>query len=87
MAQRDAYLCDVIVIPTDSAADTIDELADRLRAHGLEIRDIHPSQSFIEGTINAGAIHELEKLSGVRYVRCVYCYIADYPDGDPRNQA
>jgi hypothetical protein len=85
MAARDAYMCDVIVIPTDAAADHIEELTRELATAGLDVRGIDQSQCAIEGTINAAKVRELEHHVGVQYVRCVYSYIADYPVGDPRD--
>lgn len=85
MAQRDAYICDVIVIPTDQAAENLEGLLATLRQNGLEVREIHADQTAIEGTIDAGKIRGMEALAEVEYVRCVYSYIADFPDDDPRN--
>ncbi|HRK30916.1 MAG TPA: hypothetical protein PLD59_07530 [Tepidisphaeraceae bacterium] len=87
MARQDAYICDVIVIPTAAVADQLDGLISRLKESGLQVRDVHKDDNAIEGTIDAGHIRTMEKLDGVEYVRCVFSYIADYPVGDPRDVA
>ena len=78
----DAYICDVIVIPTDAAADDMGLLVGQLTAAGLEVREVRTDQAVIEGTIDSTKIRQLEHLSGVQYVRCVYSYWADFPEDE-----
>lgn len=85
VADRDAYLCDVVVILEPSPACDVDSIVAALKAFGLEVRDINLERCCLEGTIDAGKLRPMEELPGVQYVRCVYSYIADYPTGDPRD--
>jgi hypothetical protein len=85
VARHDAYICDVIVIPTDAAFDRLDELLASLKSHGLDVREVHEDQGYVEGTVSAAHIRKMEELDGVEYVRCVFSYVADFPEGDPRD--
>ena len=86
MDHRDAYLCDVLVIPEGSTLGDVEAVLTLLRSHGLEVRSTQTEPYVIEGTVDASRLRELDDLPGIDYVRCVYSYIADYPAGDPRDQ-
>ena len=40
----------------------------------------------VEGSIDSGKVHLIERLTFVDAVRTTFTYVADYPAGDPRDQ-
>ena len=87
MSDRDALVSDVTVV-LDAAwgeEPRTTEALDKLRAAGLEIRDVDTDNSVVEGSVNYDKIRDLQNLDCVDYVRVVFTYVADYPAGDPRD--
>lgn len=86
MNHHDAEIADVFIVLSDQGQEPIDQAIGRLKAVGLEIVDTNPDEGVIEGSICADKVHDLKKVPGVSYVRSVFTYTADYPEGDPRDQ-
>jgi hypothetical protein len=86
MNHHDAEIADVVIVLNDQGQDSIDQAIGRCKACGLEVVDTNPDEGVIEGSIDAGKVHDLKSVPGVSYVRSVFTYTADYPEGDPRDQ-
>jgi hypothetical protein len=86
MNHHDAEIADVVIVLSDQGQVPLDDAIDRLKAVGLEIVDTNPDEGVVEGSIQADKVHDLKKVPGVSYVRSVFTYTADYPEGDPRDQ-
>jgi hypothetical protein len=85
MNHHDAEMTDVIVVLTDAAAQEVDASVQLLSSAGLSVSDVNKDEGVVEGSILADKVHQLNAVQGVRYVRNVFSYTADYPAGDPRN--
>jgi hypothetical protein len=81
----DARLSDVIVTLDRRWEDNLPGAVNLLKAAGMTIRDADDENSTVEGTIDLGKVHALEKLECVDYVRTIFTYFADFPPGDPRD--
>jgi hypothetical protein len=82
----DMRISDVIVTLDKRWEDDLAGAVACLKKAGLEIRDAYDHNSIVEGTIDRGKVHDLEKLECVDYVRTIFTYDADFPAGDPRDQ-
>src|ERR1700743_2751787 len=85
MNHHDAEMSDVVVVLTDAAAGQVDDSVKALVSAGLSVSDVNKEEGVVEGCIPADKVHHLNTVQGVRYVRNVFSYTADYPAGDPRN--
>jgi hypothetical protein len=85
MSQRDGYVCDVVVMPDSACAADLPGFARGLSGHGLSVREVVDDPPHVQGSIDASRIRPLDDLPGVEYVRTVFCYVVDYPPGDPRD--
>jgi hypothetical protein len=85
MEHRDEELSDIEIVFEDEAGMTIDQCAAQLKDQGVAISNVDQENCIVEGTINAAKVSGLKTLNFVKYVRVVFTYIADYPEGDPRN--
>jgi hypothetical protein len=85
MEHRDAELSDVEIVFEDEPGLTIDQATAKLKDLGLSISNVDQENCIVEGTIDTAKVNGLKSLNFVKYVRVVFNYIADYPDGDPRN--
>ena len=82
----DARISDVIVTLDKRWEDKLSDAVTQLKNAGLDVRDADDDNSVVEGTIDVGKVHGLEKLDCVDYVRTIFTYDADYPPGDPRDR-
>ncbi|HEY7086667.1 MAG TPA: hypothetical protein VH518_01180 [Tepidisphaeraceae bacterium] len=82
----DAAISDVVITLDKKYGDKVGEAVNTLKKAGLEVRDANEDNSVVEGTIDVGKVHDLEKLDCVDYVRTVFTYLANYPPGDPRDR-
>ena len=57
-----------------------------VKKEGMELREANRDQGVCEGSINSSKLCEIDDLPGVKYVRSVFTYVADFPAGDPRDQ-
>jgi hypothetical protein len=87
MTTAEAYLSDVVIVADDQASSRLPELAGQLSAEGVEIREIRSELGVIEGTVANGLVRQIDEFPGVRYVRTVFSYFADYPEGHPLSQS
>jgi hypothetical protein len=85
MNHHDAEITDVIVVLDDAASREVDASVKLLASAGLNVSDVNKEEGVVEGSIAADKVHQLNAVQGVRYVRNVFTYTADYPTGDPRN--
>jgi len=85
MNHHDAEMSDVVVVLTDAAAQEVEASVKALVNAGLSVSDINTDEGVVEGSIAADKVHHLNTVDGVRYVRNVFSFTADYPQGDPRN--
>jgi hypothetical protein len=86
MNHRDAELTEVVVVLDELDTDQTRQVLQRLRAAGMEVWKVDDDQSLVEGSIDAGKVHDLKQVEHVRYVRSVLTYTVDYPPGDPRDK-
>lgn len=85
MNHHDAEMTDVVVVLDDVASREVDACVLQLTSAGLSVSDINKEEGVVEGSILADKVHQLNAVQGVRYVRNVFSYTADFPSGDPRN--
>jgi hypothetical protein len=83
---QDAYISDVVVMIDDDEANRFEDVVARLKKEGFDLRDENRDQGVVEGSINSSKLCEIDDLPGVKYVRSVFTYVADFPAGDPRDQ-
>ena len=81
----DARVSDVVITLDKRYENDLNGAVDILKKAGLDIREANDENSVVEGTIDVGKVHDLEKLECVDYVRTVFTYCANYPPGDPRD--
>jgi hypothetical protein len=87
MDHCDAEMSDIVVVMDDGGdAARLDQLIITLKEMGITIEEVDHDNCVIEATVLKEHITTIEKISGVKYVRKVFEYVADYPVGDPRNQ-
>jgi hypothetical protein len=86
MNYRDAEMSDIVIVMDKGGAAQVDDLVARVTQAGVVVSDADPDNGVIEGTIESTLVKSIEKLEGVKYVRSVFTYVADFPVGDPRNQ-
>jgi hypothetical protein len=84
----DAYISDITVVLDGRYIDEpkTSEAVSALKSAGMEIRTVDENESVVEGSIDSGQIHTLEKLDCVDYVRVAFTYAANFPPGDPRDR-
>jgi len=82
----DAIVSDIVVVLDKRWENNLAEAVQILKDSGMEIRNADDDNSVVEGSIDAGKVHDLEKLDCVDYVRRVFTYEANYPPGDPRDR-
>ena len=81
----DMRISDVIVTLDKRWEENLGGAVKMLKGAGLDIREAYDHNSVVEGTIECGKVHGLEKLDCVDYVRTVFTYDANFPAGDPRD--
>ncbi len=82
---QDAYISDVIATVEEAPDCSFDKIVDGLQKAGVQIASCDKDECIIEGTVDAGKVRGLEEIPGIKYVRTVFTYVADYPPGDPRD--
>jgi len=86
MSNRDALMSSVTIILDDRyVPERVEEVVDQLKAQGVLIDTINPEAGLVDGLVETGKVHGLEKLDSVDYVRTQFSYVADYPTGDLRD--
>ena len=85
MEHRDAELSDIEVVLVEELDLTFDQAAEKLKSLGLAVSNLDTENCIIEGTIDTCKLHALNSCEFVKYVRTVFSYIADFPEGDSRN--
>src|SRR5437763_13962739 len=88
MDHRDAEMSDIVVVVDDEQPGTagIDAIVAKLKSMGVQVDKVDPDQGVVEGTCETGKIKQLNTIQGVKYVRSVFNYVADFPAGDPRDK-
>jgi hypothetical protein len=84
MAHQDAQMSDIVVVIDDPAA--IDSIVEKIKSVGATIESVDHDEGTIEGTLETAKVKDVKAIPGIKYVRSVFNYEADYPVGDPRNQ-
>jgi hypothetical protein len=70
------------VTAADDQMAQLDELADRLRAAGMEVDEVHRPIGIITGSVSSSARHSLQKLPGVAAVEDETTFQLPPPDAD-----
>src|SRR5262245_6272394 len=83
---HDAYVTEVVVVVESGTEQSFDDILAKCKSIGLDVREVRKDDYVIEGCIESSKLVDLDKLPGVKYVRSVFTYVADYPPGDPRDQ-
>jgi hypothetical protein len=87
MEHRDAEVSDVVVIlKRECAEGKFDETVSALKNMQMAIDETDADNGMVQGTIQAEKLDVVRKWPCVEYVRVDFTYIADYPQGDTRNQ-
>jgi len=84
--QRDAEVCDVMVILKADYEDKMAEAVEQLKKAGMVVRNTDDDKSVVEGSLESCNVQALEHCNCVQYVRKVMTYNAEYPAGDPRDK-
>jgi hypothetical protein len=82
LLEHEAELSDVMVILRDPLVIPIDQAMEQLKQSGMTVEEFDPENGAVEGTVAADKIGELGKLVFVQYVRRVFDYVAETPEGD-----
>jgi hypothetical protein len=85
MNHNDMEVSEIVVV-VDENGSTLEVLVKLLQENGVAVTDTDADNGVVEGTVEAAKVKSIEKLPGVKYVRNVFTYVADFPVGDPRNQ-
>jgi len=85
MGHQDAELSDVVIVLLEEMGLTMAEAVKQLAGMGLEVSEVKEEEGIVEGTIETVKVSGLKGVEFVKYVRMVFNYTADYPQGDPRN--
>jgi hypothetical protein len=84
---REAELSDVVVILKDPISIPVEQAIEQLKGSGMTVEEFDPDNGAVEGTVPAGKIGELGKLPFVQYVRRVFDYLAETPEGDSSDES
>jgi hypothetical protein len=84
MEHQDAEMSDIIVV-LDECNCTLDALVLRLKSAGMCVETTDSDNGVVEGCVLSNQLKALEQIPGVKCVRDVFNYVADFPVGDPRN--
>jgi len=82
---QDAYVSDVVVVVESGSEQSFEDVLAKSKSLGLDVREVRKDDYVFEGSIDCSKLVLLDKLPGVKYVRSVFTYVADYPPGDPRD--
>lgn len=82
---QDAFISDIVATIDETPERTFDSVVESLKAAGVQVNEVCKDRCFIEGTVDAGKVKQIDDMPGVEYVRTVFTYVADYPPGDARD--
>ncbi|HEX3357412.1 MAG TPA: hypothetical protein VHS31_10615 [Tepidisphaeraceae bacterium] len=82
---QDAYISDILATVEETPDYAFDKIVDGLTKAGVQIASADKDECVIEGTVDAAKVRGLEEIPGIKYVRTLFTYVADYPPGDPRD--
>jgi hypothetical protein len=86
MNHRDAFISDITIVLKPNFGAIIKDVIEQLNEIGVGITNVNEDVGAVEGSIDSGKVHMIEKLVFVDAVRTTFTYVADYPPGDPRDQ-
>ena len=86
MIHQDALMSDVTVVLDKRWENDLAGAVKLLEQAGLSVRSADDDSGVVEGVIEAGKVHDLQKMDCVDYVRTTFTWVADYPVGDPRDR-
>ena len=81
MESRELEMSDVAIV-LDDTCGPIGELVERLKQAGLSVTSTDEDNGVVEGTIATQKVKSLESVQCVKYLRSVFNYVADLPDGE-----
>ena len=81
----DAEVSDVVIIVKAAFKGRLDDAVAELTKLGVGVYLTDADENVVQGTVNVFKLAELQKLDCVDYVRTTMTYVADYPEGDPRD--
>ena len=82
---QDAFISDIVATVQETPDCLFDKIVENLTKAGVLIASTDKDGCVIEGTADAAKVRGLEEIPGIKYVRTVFTYVADYPPGDPRD--
>jgi hypothetical protein len=82
---QDAFISDIVATVEETPDRSFDKVVADLTGAGVQIASADKDGCVIEGTTDAAKVRGLEDIPGIKYVRTVFTYVADYPPGDPRD--
>lgn len=76
----------IVILKRECADGKFDETVQALAKMSMVVDETDPNTGSVQGTICADKVDAIRKWPCVEYVRVDFTYIADYPQGDPRNK-
>ena len=86
MDHRDAFISDITIVLKPNFSENLKEMIQQLNEIGVGITNVNEDVGAVEGSVDSGKLHLIERLIFVDAVRTTFTYVADYPVGDPRDQ-
>lgn len=86
MSSRDRLMTAVVLTLDAAYAERMPEALDMLKGVDFHVETADDDNSVVEGTLPADRLPDLKQLPCVEYVRQEMTWVADYPEGDPRDR-
>jgi len=78
-----AEIADVVIVLMTRDQDSIESGYRPVQSLRVGSGGHQPDEGVIEEASTPAKVHDLKSVPGVSYVRSVFTYTADYPEGDP----
>lgn len=85
-SHQDAYVSDVVVTLDRNGRAGNAATVDDLKRAGMKIASANLEEGIVEGCVESDKLFAIDQMPGVEYVRSVFTYVADYPNGDARDK-
>ena len=82
---QDAYISDVMVNTEPTAEHPFNAVVDDLKKCGMTMYSIDENNCTLEGAVESSKVGAIDEMPGVKYVRTLFTYVADYPPDDHRD--
>jgi hypothetical protein len=79
MSNREIEITDVIVVLDELDDEQTVLVVEQLKTVGLSVESVDNDTSVVQGCVETARLHDLHKVTHVRYVRSVFTYEAQSP--------